>query len=250
MWKLELKNMKKTLTAILLTFATVCGFAQEIKSVDAKNEDFLLLVSTFDDYKSLLQQAGYNMFVYDVSSLKDKATHVEFCVKEYENANLVEVGDSHSRSSVFELIRRISEFSEDEQKVIMASAIADDEENDIFRFATRLKIGFTPVDMDMGQRVQFEVAGKELMGGARRLLMLRDCRVDKSHRKLDYIIRPFKVDGFEKGKFVPLVLYAAPWWDENYEIYRFCGENELSPDMTSELLKDSPHYFVIGVKFE
>ena len=86
--------------------------------------------------------------------------------------------------------------------------------------------------------------------GARRLLMLRDCRVDKSHRKLDYNIMPFKVDGFEKGKFVPLVLYAAPWWDENYEICRFCGKNELSPDMTSELLKDSPHYFVIGVKFE
>ena len=132
----------------------------------------------------------------------------------------------------------------------MASAIADDEENDIFRLATRLKIGFTPVDMDMGQRVLFEVTGKELMGGARRLLMLRDCRVDKSHRKLDYIIRPFKVNGFEKGKFVPLVLYAAPWWDENYEIYRFCGDTEIPSDMSSDILKHSPHYFVIGVKFE
>ena len=242
--------MKRLFLTLIIAFATVCGFAQEIKSVDAKFEDFLPLVATFDDYKSLLQQAGYNMFVYDISSLKDKATHVEFCVKEYENGNLVEVGDSRSRSSVFELIRRISEFSEDEQKVIMASAIADDEENDIFRLATRLKIGFTPVDKDMGQRVQFEVAGKELMGGDRRLLMLRDCRVDKSHRKLDYIIRPFKVDGFEKGKFIPLLMYGSAWWDADCGYYRFCGDSELSPDMTSELLKDSPHYFIIGVKFE
>lgn len=242
--------MKRLILTLIVAFATAFGFAQEIKSVDAKYEDFLPLVATFDDYMSLLQQAGYNMFVYDISSLKDKATHVEFCVKEYENGNLVEVGDSRSRSSVFELIRRLSEFSEDEQKVIMASAIADDEENDIFRLATRLKIGFTPVDMDMGQRVLFEVTGKELMGGARRLLMLRDCRVDKSHRKLDYIIRPFKVNGFEKGKFVPLVLYAAPWWDENYEIYRFCGDTEIPSDMSSDILKHSPHYFVIGVKFE
>ena len=242
--------MKRLILTLIVAFATALGFAQEIKSVDAKYEDFLPLVATFDDYMSLLQQAGYNMFVYDISSLKDKATHVEFCVKEYENGNLVEVGDSRSRSSVFELIRRLSEFSEDEQKVIMASAIADDEENDIFRLATRLKIGFTPVDMDMGQRVLFEVTGKELMGGARRLLMLRDCRVDKSHRKLDYIIRPFKVNGFEKGKFVPLVLYAAPWWDENYEIYRFCGDTEIPSDMSSDILKHSPHYFVIGVKFE
>ena len=241
--------MKRLILTLIVAFATVCGFAQEIKSVDTKFEDYQL-VATFDDYKSLLQQAGYNMFVYDISSLKDKATHVEFCVKEYENGNLVEVGDSRSRSSVFELIRRISEFSEDEQKVIMASANADDEENDIFRLATRLKIGFTPVDKDMGQRVQFEVAGKELMGGARRLLMLRDCRVDKSHRKLDYIIRPFKVDGFEKGKFIPLVLYAAPWWDEKYKTYRLCGETEIPADMSSQVMKLSPHYFIIGVEFE
>ena len=182
--------------------------------------------------------------------MKDKATHVEFCVKEYENGNLVEVGDSRSRSSVFELIRRISEYSEDVQKVIMASANADDEENDIFRLATRLKIGFTPVDKDMGQRVLFEVAGKELMGGACMLLMLRDCRVDISHRKLDYYTRHFIIDGFEKGKFIPLVLYAAPWWDENYEIYRFCGETEIPADMSSQVMKLSPHYFIIGVKFE
>ncbi|MBE6296205.1 MAG: DUF5041 domain-containing protein [Bacteroidales bacterium] len=241
--------MKRLILTLIVAFATVCGFAQEIKSADTKFEDYQL-VATFDDYLSLLQQAGYNMFVYDISTLKDKATYVEFCVKEYVNGNLVEVGDSRSRSSVFELIRRLSEFSEDEQKVIMASAIADDEENDIFRLATRLKIGFTPVNMDMGQRVQFEVAGKELMGGARRLLMLRDCRVDKSHRKLDYSTRPFIIDGFEKGKFIPLVLYAAPWWDEKYETYRLCGETKIPADMSSDILKHSPHYFVIGVKFE
>ena len=241
--------MKKLISTIIVAFASLCGFAQEIKSVDTKFEDYQL-VATFDDCLSLLQEAGYNMFVYDISSLKDKATHVEFCVKEYENGNLVEVGDSRSRSSVFELIRRISEYSEEEQRVIKASAIADDEDNDIFRLATRLKIGFTPVGADMEQRVQFEVAGKVQMACFSKLLSLRDNRMDKSHRKLDYYTRPFIIDGFEKGKFIPLVLYAAPWWDENYEIYRFCGENELSPDMTSELLKDSPHYFVIGVKFE
>lgn len=95
--------MRRLFLTLIVAFATICGFAQKIKSVDAKYEDFLPLVATFDDYKSLLQQAGYNMFVYDISSLKDKATHVEFCVKEYENGNLVEAGDSHTRSSVFKI---------------------------------------------------------------------------------------------------------------------------------------------------
>ena len=241
--------MKKLFLTLIVAFTTVCGFAQEIKSVDTKFEDYQL-VATFDDCLSLLQQAGYNMFVYDISSLKDKATHVEFCVKEYENGNLVEVGDSRSRSSVFELIRRISEYSEEEQRVIKASAIADDEDNDIFRLATRLKIGFTPVGADMEQRVQFEVAGKVQMALFSKLLSLRDNRVDKSHRKLDYYTRPFIIDGFEKGKFSPLVLYAAPWWDEKYETYRLCGETKIPADMSSQVMKLSPHYFIIGVEFE
>ena len=239
--------MKRLFLTLTVAFATVCSFAQEIKSVDTKFEDYQL-VATFDDCLSLLQQAGYNMFVYDISTLKDKATFVEFSVREYVNGNLVD--EEHSHQHKAKLIYRISEFSEDDQKVIMASAIADDEENDIFRLATRLKIGFTPVDKDMGQRVLFQVAGKELMGGACMLLMLRDCRVDKSHRKLDYYTRPFIIDGFEKGKFIPLVLYAAPWWDEKYETYRFCGETEIPADMSSQVMKLSPHYFIIGVEFE
>ena len=38
--------------------------------------------------------------------------------------------------------------------MIKAAAIADDEDNDIFRLATRLKIGFTPVGADMEQCAQ------------------------------------------------------------------------------------------------
>ena len=239
--------MKKLFLTLIVAFATICGFAQEIKSVDTKFEDYQL-VATFDDCLSLLQQAGYNMFVYDISTLKDKATFVEFSVREYVNGNLVD--EEHSHQHKAKLIYRISEFSEDDQKVIKAAAIADDEDNDIFRLATRLKIGFTPVGADMEQSAQFEVAGKVQMALFSKLLSLRDNRVDKSHRKLDYYTRPFIIDGFEKGKFIPLLMYGSAWWDADCGYYRFCGDSELSPDMTSELLKDSPHYFVIGVKFE
>ena len=102
----------------------------------------------------------------------------------------------------------------------------------------------------MEQRVQFEVAGKVQMALFSKLLSLRDNRVDKSHRKLDYYTRPFIIDGFEKGKFIPLVLYAAPWWDEKYETYRLCGETKIPADMSSQVMKLSPHYFIIGVEFE
>jgi hypothetical protein len=44
-------------------------------------------------------------------------------------------------------------------------------------------------------------------------------------------------------------LFGSSWYDERFNIYRFCGENEINPDMSSEILKDVPHYYVIGVKF-
>ena len=229
--------MRKRLSTLLFALISLCAGAQEIKSIKA----------SFDDYLSLLQESGYNVFAYDISSLKDNASHVEFSVKEYVNGDLVDASNSHS--CVFQLILRISEFSEEDQKEIKAMGIADDKENDIFRLATRLKIGFTPVIGDTIQEVQFEVAGKVLMGGSGKWLKLHDSRVDKSHRKLDYSTRPFKVEGFEKDKFIPLVLYAAPWWDKNYEIYRFCGEMEIPSDMNSDILRHSPHYFIIGVEF-
>lgn len=229
--------MRKRLSTLLFALISLCAGAQEIKSIKA----------SFDDYLQLLQESGYNVFAYDISSLKDNASHVEFSVKEYVNGDLVDSGSSHS--SAFKLIFKISEFSEEDQKEIKAMGIADDEENDIFRLATRLKIGFTPVIGDTIQNVLFEVAGKELLGGSGKWLKLHDSRVDKSHRKLDYSTRPFKVEGFEKDKFIPLVLYAAPWWDKNYEIYRFCGETEIPSDMNSDILRHSPHYFIIGVEF-
>ena len=43
---------------------------------------------------------------------------------------------------------------------------------------------------------------------------------------------------------------AAPWWDEKYETYRLCGETEIPADMSSQVMKLSPHYFIIGVEFE
>ena len=48
---------RKLILTLIVAFATACGFAQEIKSVDAKFEDYQL-VATFDDCLSLLQPIG------------------------------------------------------------------------------------------------------------------------------------------------------------------------------------------------
>lgn len=56
-----------------------------------------------------------------------------------------------------------------------------------------------------------------------------------------------KVDTVSIGEFVPLVLLGTWWYDEDAQIIRFCGDDELAADMSSGMLKRIPHYYVIGV---
>ena len=63
-----------------------------------------------------------------------------------------------------------------------------------------------------------------------------------------YESRPFVVDKFEEGKFIPLVFFASYWVDEEYGFFRFCGANEIGADMGKEYIESTPHYFVIGVE--
>ncbi len=230
--------MKKRLFTILFALATVCGFAQEIVKKDA----------TFEDYLPLFNEAGYNVFSYDISSLKDVASLATLTVLEYVKGE--EVESKYANEALISTLLKISEFDEDAQRRIKDKGSAYDEENDIYRLATKLNISFTPLFNDSIQQVSFELTGTESIGYFSSWMILRDNRVDKSHHRPNYYLRPFKLEKFEKGKFIPLLIYGSSWWDADCECYRFCGDSELSPDMTSELLKDSPHYFIIGVKFE
>ena len=63
-----------------------------------------------------------------------------------------------------------------------------------------------------------------------------------------YSARPFKTGEFTTDRFIPLVLLGSAWYDKNIGFYRFCGENEIDPDMSSEILKHIPHYYIIGIE--
>lgn len=65
-----------------------------------------------------------------------------------------------------------------------------------------------------------------------------------------YDVRPFTFKATEEKDTVsiPLLLYGSAWLDKKYNIIRFCGESEIDPDMKAELLKELPHYYIIGLK--
>ena len=63
-----------------------------------------------------------------------------------------------------------------------------------------------------------------------------------------YNTRPFKTQEITIGKFIPLVLYGSWWYDKDFNIFRFCGEKEIDPDMSSDILKYLPHYYVFRIE--
>jgi hypothetical protein len=62
----------------------------------------------------------------------------------------------------------------------------------------------------------------------------------RTYSKIDWVL----------NEEIPVLVYASSWYDEKYNIYRFCGINDLSLDenATKQLFDSSPHYFVIGYK--
>ena len=48
---------------------------------------------------------------------------------------------------------------------------------------------------------------------------------------------------------IPLVLYGSGWYDERYNIVRFCGESRIDPQLGAKILKNLPHYYILGVTF-
>lgn len=45
-----------------------------------------------------------------------------------------------------------------------------------------------------------------------------------------------------------LAMCGAYWYDEDTKFFRFCGDDILTEDMTSDLLKDVKEYYIIGMK--
>ncbi len=65
---------------------------------------------------------------------------------------------------------------------------------------------------------------------------------------LEYIVRPFKYQEVVLGRKIPVVLYGSSWYDAKNDIVRFCDENELNADFSSDAFKEMPHHYVFSIE--
>lgn len=215
--------------------------AQEVKPIEASIEDYI----------ALLNQNGYQAYSFDISPMKDTTYQVQFEVREYvaDNPNPVSVQPYgrglKNRTMVKDFMWR--ELSEEELTDIRVAAV--DYENGVYSRSQKITVGFLPCENDSTEVGRLYLENQGSAGFTLKLKPINHNGVYNGRVIYKYKSVPFKASTFENGKFIPLAAYASFWFDDKYSVIRFCGAKEIDPDMSTEILKDTPHYYVIGVTF-
>jgi hypothetical protein len=197
----------------------------------------------FSDYIPLLNAAGYEVFTFDLSSLKDDTYNIEFVIREYADGVLVS-GSPENDFRYFTRNRRmLSDFPEEVQKEIISEGHVYDLEKGILALGEKLSIGFTP-SADSLKNVSILL---ENMAELRRALPLKPLTVSPFEGQYSYGTRPFEVGAIELGEFTPLVMFGSYWYDDEAQVVRFCGEDEIAADLSTKMLSKIPHYYVLGI---
>lgn len=211
-------------------------------AVSALSQSIKTKKEVIEDYLPLLQASGYKAYSFDISEFLNDTYEITLKFNEYvDSLGLVDTFGMpvHNR-------KMLSAFSEETQQRILKEGRAADPEKGIYSQSDKIMIGFFPTNTDSLYTLYLEVKDRQVIKWPLKLKGL----VNPSNNQLEYhyTSRPFKMDKFEEGKFIPLVLFGSFWIDKEYGSFRFCGDNEMDPDMSTVQIEYSPHYFVIGVE--
>lgn len=229
--------MKHHILTISMALLSITGLkAQEIKPLETSIEDYIML----------LNASGYEAYSYDITTIKGKTYTLNFEIREYvkdqaEPLSTKSNGRFRNRTMIQDFMWR--ELSAEELADIERDAY--DVENGVYSLAEKVTIGFMPSKNDSTMTGRISVPG---MGASGLSLELKPIQTPQNERKIySYLTRPFKASTFEPGKFIPLALCCSFWYDEAHKVIRCCGEKVIDPELTANILKDSPHYYIIGV---
>ncbi len=170
---------------------------------------------SFSDYLPLLKDKGY--MAYSFNTKKLKGVEVEPVVMEYVKGK--------------------------EPKNVLNFNVT-------INLDKKLIIGFRPSDSESIGNYLFHFKEDRSIGGRLKLkpIFAPENPEDKWYM---YQSRPFELTvSLEKGKFIPLVLYGSYWYEPANGGCRFCGDNEIKPDLSSDIVKHIPHFFVFGIKIK
>ncbi len=225
--------MKKSLSLLMLILSCA-AFGQQIKN---KNVEL-------DDLISLLKASDYELFSYDITEMLNERYDITFVKKEFELGKEIE----SSNITMVSNKTLMTDFPESQWQEIVDGGRIIDLKTQAIAHAEKFSFGFFPSGNDSTKTMQLHVPS--FMTMRRITFKLRGLPIKDSDKLMYfYHTRPFKLNVFKEDEFIPLILLGSGWYDERFNIFRFCGEREIEPDMSSKILKDVPHYYVLGVRF-
>ena len=171
-----------------------------------------------DDLMTLLNVSGYELFCFDIADMLNERYDIVFVTKEYAAGQ--EIASTNIRA----------------EQINPEDSVE------------KISFGFLPANNDSTRVMRISVPGIGTFAAPE--FKLKGLSMIGLDRKVyRYRTRSFKLGEIKNGEFAPLILFASGWYDEISNVLRFCGEREIDPDMSSEILKDVPHHYVIGVEF-
>ena len=182
-------------------------------AMTGKAQELRVNEPTLADYLQLLKAQGYIAYSFDMKDFKDKS--VEPVIMEYVDGK--------------------------EPKDVLGFSFS-------IPIEEKLVIGLSPSSNDSTYVYSFQSVGGGGINGTLKLqpIYAPEMPTEQSYR---YVSRPFElVSPVEAGKFIPLVLFGSFWYEPETGVSRFCGENLIKPDLTSEIVKSIPHFYVLGIK--
>lgn len=183
-------------------------------AIAGQGQEIKMNEPSFSDYLPLLNAKGYMAYSFDTQCFSGKMA--EPIVKEYVSGK--EVGNLIN----FDISISLGE---------------------------KLIVGFSPSENDSTANYIFQFTG----GAFNASLMLRPI-FNPSEPAIpiyNYESRPFElISPFKVGQFIPLVLYGSCWYDADSDVTRFCGEKFIKPDLSSDIIKYIPHFYVLGIKIK
>ena len=168
---------------------------------------------TLGDYMQLLKAKGYIAYSFDMKEFKDRS--VEPVIMEYVKG-------------------------EEPRSVLDFSAS--------FPLGERLVIGFAPSSNDSTYVYSYQSVGG---GGFNATLKLQPVYAPEMPTKQAYRYesRPFElVAPVETDNVIPLVLFGSYWYEQETGVSRFCGDKQIKSDLSSDIIKSIPHFYVLGIK--
>lgn len=218
---------------LITIFACLC-----VMSSIVGGRELRLKTTSFEDYIPLLENAGFHLESFDISDLADSSYYIQLQIREYEAGKT----DFKTNMMPYALDNRTMA-SEFKDTIIPTEEMAVPEKG-IYTLGRKVNIGLRSVT-DSTKTVLMDIPEIGTMPLSLKMRKVHNPETGDDIM-IEYDARPFKVDSIRINDFTPLVWVGSFWWDGDFKIFRCCGENEIS-SLSSEIVDNSPHYYVIGI---